>query len=456
MKRPILLLTFLAIGACSDQEILDEIAFLVAADVEELAAARSYWPNFDPLAIPLAIYDGEQTYLFRHPAVPEGFTEAENGDRRELIYKGRHPAVTANSSADIGETMTATLLVADVEPGQSIRALAGVAIHEAFHVFQRERHPGWAANEGDLFVYPIDDPELLMLRRLETEALRRALDESDAMISMCWTNRALALRANRFAEMDAQFATYERGTEMNEGLATYIQLKADGRDFIELPNGGFGATDVRARAYDTGAAFALLLDRTDEGWTAAFEANDQQSLDQALQSALATSESDTTSLCSFSNLEITKFEEIAQNDVAAVTAAQMDRRAKFDELDTWRIVIQASDREPLWPQGFDPLNVLRVQGGVIHTRFVRLGNNSGYVESMDDGGVDIEALTVGVGPHPLFNGIEQVSFVGIEKPELMTEDEHVVIRMPGLEAEFERAIISTGTKKIVVQLKPAK
>ena len=65
--------------------------------------------------------------------------------------------------------------------------------------------------------------------------------------------------------------------------------------------------------------------------------------------------------------------------------------------------VQAAHCEPLWPQSFDPLNVERVQGGFLHKRFLRLGNDSGHLEVMDAGETDIEALTIGVGSHPLFN-----------------------------------------------------
>ena len=48
-------------------------------------------------------------------------------------------------------------------------------IHETFHVFQRQRHPAWAANEAELFLYPVDDAGLLAAGRQETEAFQRAL-----------------------------------------------------------------------------------------------------------------------------------------------------------------------------------------------------------------------------------------------------------------------------------------
>lgn len=453
MKRPFLLLTFLFIGACSHQVTSDELAVMIAEEVERSASAQHFWPRFDPMAVPLAIYDGTYTYLYRHPETPEGFARSKHAERTDLVYGGRHPAMTANSSADIGGTMTATLLVDDVRPGQTISMLAGVAIHEAFHVFQREQHPGWAANEGDLFMYPVDSPELLFLRRLETEALRRALENPDPPGYQCWARLALSLRAKRFAELDSEFAAYERGTELNEGLATYVQYKADGRKTVTFPSGGFGAADVRPRAYVTGAAFALLLDRIDSEWREQFDADGQQNLDEALESKLVSRGTKTSDRCEFTDAEVSSANERALRDVAALAAAKKERRALFDDRETWRLVIKAADGKPLWPQGFDPLNVEPIQGGILHTRFLRLGNDQGHVEAIDTGIVDIEAFTVGAGPHPLFNGIEEVSIVGLGEQAFTTRGDHVSIDIPGLKAEFEKAIIHRNGRETVVRLK---
>ena len=116
--------------------------------------------------------------------------------------------------------------------------------------------------------------------------------------------------------------------------------------------------------------------------------------------------------------------------------------------------MQAAEEEPLWPQGFDPLNVERVQGGVLHKRFLRLGNDSGILEAMDTREADIEVLTIGVGPHPLFNGVQQVLIVGLAKPDVTVNDSRVTIRMPGLEVDFERASLHHNAEELVVRMKP--
>ncbi|MEL7059806.1 MAG: hypothetical protein AAGN46_07240, partial [Acidobacteriota bacterium] len=212
---------------------------LVAQEVERVAALGSLWPGFEPLTFPLAIYDGEATYLFRHPDPPEGFVAVVGAQQDTLVWEGRHPAVIANSSAELGGTMTATLMIDRSEVEENLSALAAIALHETFHVFQRAQHPGWQANEADLFVYPIDDADALASRRLETEALRRALAATDSIDSSCWALRALALRSERFAGLDAAFAAYERGTELNEGLARYVELRAKGAETVFLPPTGF-------------------------------------------------------------------------------------------------------------------------------------------------------------------------------------------------------------------------
>lgn len=452
MMRVAIVLAFVAIAACSDDEPQGALAVRIAEEVERTAGELEFWPRFDPRDIPLAIYDGTHTYLFRHPKVPEGFVRADDDESGSLVFDGRHPAMTANSSAEIGGVMTATLLIEDIDQERDSASLAGIAIHEAFHVFQRLRYPAWAANEGVLFTYPVDGPALLSLRRLETEALRRALEATDSQESECWARLALSHRAERFSEMDAEFTDYERGTELNEGLATYVQHKADGRGTVKVPTEGFAATEIRSRAYVTGAALAMLIDRIDPGWPNLFDTNSRHSLDQILQSRLNSGARSRTGACEFTPAETQAAEEQARRDVAAVNAARVERRARFDDRGPWRLVIRAAEGRPLWPEGFDPLNVENIQGGVLHTRFLRLGNDQGDLEAIDTGDVDIEALTVAAGSHPLFNGIKEVTIAGLPEIEMAAEDGGLSVQVPGFKAEFELASIYREAGATIVQL----
>jgi hypothetical protein len=119
-------------------------------------------------------------------------------------------------------------------------------------------------------------------------------------------------------------------------------------------------------------------------------------------------------------------------------------------------VIQAVDGQPLWPQGFDPLNVERVDGGLLHTRFCSLGNDSGKLEAIDDQGADLVSLTEGVGPHPLFHGARRVVVAGLAKPEVVAHEGRTTLRAPGLTAEFTHATVRETAHQVLVQLEPAR
>lgn len=420
--------------------------------VERIAGGGVLWPGFDPLAIPLAIYDGRQTWLFRHPKPPAGFVPVPGAAPAARAYPGRFAAVTSNSSAEIGGILTATLLVDGTRGRQPPGDLAAVAIHEAFHVYQRTHHPGWSGNEGDLLVYPVTNADLLAARRLESEALARALANAETAGAACWARVALSYRRERFAAMDSAFVAYERLTELNEGLAAYLQLRAAGTSTVTIPEGEFLPEAVRLRAYTIGPAWAILLDRLAPGWRASLEADDRQSLDGLLDAALTGPGAPASAPCAFTPVEVGAAKRDARIDAADVTTGWGTRQRAFESKEGWRLVIQSAAGHPLWPQGFDPLNVDRVEGGLIHTRFLKLGNDAGQMTALDDADADIEARTAGIGPHPLFNGISWVEIVLPARPVVERSAGAAVIRGPGFTAEFKNATVDDSGKEILVQL----
>lgn len=428
------------------------VAPAIELEVEAIAGSGELWPGFEPLSVPLAIYDGRQTWLFRHPSPPAAFVPVPGPVPAARAYPGRHSAVTANSSAEIGGVATATLLADGTRGRQPPAELAAVATHEAFHVYQRRRHPGWSGNEGDLLVYPVTDADLLAARRLESEALGRAMANVEAAGAACWARVALSYRRERFAAMDSAFAAYERLTELNEGLAAYIQLRAGGGSRVTIPDGEFLPEAVRLRAYTIGPAWALLLDRLAPGWRAALEANDRQSLDGMLDAAVNGPEAPASAPCGFTPVEVGAAKRNARIDAAGVTAGWGTRQRAFETREGWRVVIQSAPGQPLWPQGFDPLNIDRVDGALIHTRFLKLGNDAGVMTALDETDADIEARTVGVGPHPLFNGVAWVEVVLPARPVVERAAGSTTIRGPGFVAELRHATVDEGGKEILVQL----
>ncbi|MEP7347331.1 MAG: hypothetical protein ABI877_18820 [Gemmatimonadaceae bacterium] len=415
----------------------------------DVVMKRDLWPGFRPDTIPLAIFDGNRTWLVRHPSPPDEFRQQAPGSRY-FVMEGRHPEVTANSSATIGGRTTATL-IPDFEK-QRAAGWASVAAHEAFHVFQRLRHPTWIANEAVLFTYPWEDADALAERRLEFDALHRALLARDKVASACWASKAMAERDARFARLGAEAAAYETKSELNEGIAQYIQNRAAGTDAnAAMRSEEFPPSGVRDRVYATGGAMGQLLDRLNPAWRTALEdADTGATLHGMLKAAIAKSRSH-TGTCDFRAADRAQALATANHDIAEQRAQLAAQRDEFANRAGWSIVVDAS-AQPLNLAGFDPLNVARLSPSeVLHRRYVKLANDAGEFESMTQ-----EAMTESAGSHPIFSGVRRVSVAGLtEAPAVDETGGSVEIRVGQLHLKFRGAAVERDGQRITIRL-PAK
>jgi hypothetical protein len=397
-------------------------------------AARDLWPGFDPRTMPVAIFDGRRTWLFRHPSAPEGF-EADPEHPGVRLFPGRHPSVTANTSTSLGGVQTAVLLLDSTRASRA--AFAAELIHESFHVFQHRRHPTWTANEVELFTYPADDSEALAWRRLETEALRRGLAAASGAASACWTREALDARARRFARLPPGAVAYERGVELVEGLADYVEYRARNIAVrVPFPRAEYPADAVRPRGYAVGLAFARLLDRFAPAWREDLERRDSTALDGLLGVAVR-GRADAAASCAFGAAALEAARRDAARDVAALRDQRVALRRAFLARSGWTLVIEA-EHPPLYPEGFDPLNVQRLADGeVLHNRWLKLGGPAGTVEVMGRA-----ALTRAAGTHPLFQGVRSLTLTGLpEEPTVTEADGRVTIVAEGVRASFAGATV---------------
>ncbi len=420
-------------------------AAAIVRTVDSLAG-EEIWPGFDARRVPLAIYDGTNTYLFRHPTPPDEFVMLDSGG--VFVYAGRHEAMRANTHTMLGDVSTATVLS---EPGseRDARVLGGVAIHEAFHVFQKQRYPDWSANEVDLMVYPVDDASLLALRRMETEAIRRAFaNDEGGSSTACWVNTALRWRTARYSRLAAPFVDYEWGIALIEGMARYVQNRSLGSGPPRVPRNGFAAAEIRARQYIVGEAMAVLLDRFSPGWIDGLRTDGMFSLDSLLRGALLQTQ---YRACDLTADEQSRIEQTAVRDVRAYVASREAEETRFRDQPGWTLVVIAADGEPLWPQGFDPLNVLRTDTTeVLHKRWLKAGNDAGTIEILDRA-----SLTTGAGAHPLFNGIAKIVVTGLDaEPTLHERDGEVVISATGTSGTFRAATTELQGQTLVVRLQP--
>ena len=402
-------------------------------------SSRPLWPGFQPGRITLEVFDGGRTWLLRHPTPPAEFRPFP-GEKDVAVFGGRHESLRANTSIVLGGIATAT---ASFEGHQeSPRRLACLLIHEAFHVFQARRHPKWGGNEVEQLLYPVDDPEVLAQRRLESTALTRALSAGNPSATLAWAARALSARRDRFARLPESASAYERGTEMKEGLARYVETRAAGQGEPLLPREEFPAQAVRLRSYASGCAIGLILDRLDPGWKRRLEKRDDVALDEQLRRVVAGSRP-----IEFSAADEEAARRRAADDVAALKARDAALRREFFRAPGWTVVIEAED--PLFPQGFDPWNVERLSASeVLHTRWIKLGNSSGSIEVLDR-----HCLTEGAGKRPLFEGIRRATITGLSsEPRIEETDGAVKISSGGLTLEFRGASVTRSGQILTVTL----
>ena len=417
------------------------VAALQRVPVEEV------WPGFAPSSVPVALFDGERTWLVAHPAPPPGFEPAP-GLAGVVLYPGRHAAVRGNMPTEIGGVSTAAVLLNEL-PGMTADRAAAVVAHERFHVHQLRNHPGWTTNELAIFQYPATDAPKLFDRRLETLALSRSLQATSETQSECWLRTALLLRRKRMGELPEPVAAFERGIERQEGLARYVERRAAGmRIPVDVPPHDFPPDEVRGRAYVTGEALAVMLDRYAPDWKEQLAAATDAAppLDSLLW--LALDERPETS-CGFSAAERADVLERAHASVAAVRAARDSLAHAFQQRPGWSIrVITAGS--PLWPQSFDPMSITRVGPvALIHERMLRAGNDAGFIDVFDG-----RALTIGATADPLMGGMREVLVTGIaERPAVASgEDIRVRVVAEGIELSFTDAHVETNDQEIVVRL----
>jgi hypothetical protein len=394
-------------------------------------AAQNLWPGFEPATTPVEFFDGTNTYLLNHPSAPDGFRPVD-AQQNVYLYSGQHETVRANTGTLVNGVPTAT---ADISGNaSSADELAALLVHETFHVFQTKRYPNWGGNEADLFTYPVDNAELLALRRLESIGLVRAMGAKDPKDASCWAAAALAVRSRRFSALQATAAAYERGVELREGLAQYVQFKSISKP-AALTAEDFppDQAQLRQRAYASGQALALLLDKMDSAWKSRLGKDPPVSLDELLAARLR--EMTVRTGCDFTADEIQAAQAHARRDIADFTGSLSRRKQDFLAAAGVRLEIVAG-KEPLWPQGFDPWNVVILDNKeVLHTRWLKLGNGSGAVEVLGR-----LALTEAAGAHPLFNGVRQLIVTGLADPKVSQTDGKVTLETSGVKASFSGSV----------------
>ncbi len=390
------------LGMCGDARAQEIVRKPVADAFEVMSEADrcgslSLWPGFDPRDVPTAVFDGVDTYLFRHPAPPEGF--APSLDRSDVYrFDGRFPAVRGNMRVRLNDVWTATSVLSArsrrTGDEYTVRDLAGIVVHEQFHVFQSLRHPDWRPNDGLLLVYPPETVESLYLRRAEKEAFRRAVAAEDPMIAAGWTKEGLRFRERRAALLDPSFMTYEKELQRFEGISDYIETTARGIDPLHSSSmtNGIAPAGVRDVGYIEGRWLALLLDRFDPAWKSKMESGEAKYMEDLIAPAVNRIPSD----ASFTEENTTALRSDAERDFRAWLEEKARLLDEFSAATGTTIEI-AAEAAPLAVRMFEPLEIETYGGGtILHKVFFSAGNDKGSIRVGNHSCVTVMNAALGI------------------------------------------------------------
>ncbi len=274
-----------------------------------------------------------------------------------------------------------------------------ITFHEAFHGFERspKRSGGkWGSENAMLvFEYEAASPRNNALFAVESRLLQRALMAEDEGVMKKAAADFLSVRRTRQRELDPRFVEFEKGAELNEGLAEYAGTKAVLEAFragtAKSGNLRFKSSsaeeyftekyamleqinrigsNVRRKFYYTGSAQAFLLDRLMPGqWK-----NRIQMDGATVQDLLAESVDESRGVLADMGyeglLEIEKKE--AENRAAA------NRKLLSDTLSApgLSLTVDYSALGGLvYIRQFDPMNVTMIDETLrVHTRTVNFGS----------------------------------------------------------------------------------
>jgi hypothetical protein len=396
--------------------------------------ARAIWPGFAPATIPVAVFDGMNTYAFGLPSAPEGFSLVP-GRSGVYIYPGQHTLVRSNRRVSLGGIWTAAITTT-----QPLETFAGNVIHEKFHVLQAHRHPDWRPNDAFLFYYPLDTLETVLARRLEVEAFKRAVTALDEEDARGWAAEGLRYRRRRLATLAEGLATYEDEVQRLEGLAEYVEWKTLDKDLLHrIYDLDFAPGAIRSYGYTGGRWFGYLLDRFDATWKEDLEAGVFQYLSERLEKSVRRAPER-----GFSSYELAETRKSVERDFRSRQESLQGRRQDFDARPGWRVEILA-DRDPLRLRLFIANRaVVPAEREMIHERWLTLFNDVCDLEV-----INRECLTVS-------NGVTLVLRVVIPgfdgKPAVQREEGRDVIRAPGVVVRFFGAEVTEGDRTLVVRL----
>jgi hypothetical protein len=87
-------------------------------------------------------------------------------------------------------------------------------------------------------------------------------------------------------------------------------------------------------------------------------------------------------------------------------------------------------------------------GEVLHTRFIKLGNDAGSIQVLGRA-----SLTDAAGAHPLFNGVKRLTVTGLSTaPDVSVRGDTVIVSADGISGELRGATVQRQDRRVTITL----
>lgn len=279
-----------------------------------------------------------------------------------------------------------------------------ITFHEAFHIFehddpQRKGQKWGAENSLLVFEYQETSARNNALFTIESRLLYSALKSKNRSELKKKVRQFLAIRRLRQSELEARFAGFEKGAELNEGLAEYagtkavaLGIEAAGRKQISM---AFATLDsrayllkkyemldaisnvgrnVRRKFYYTGSAQAFLLDRLLTDWKTKVQM-EGLSLQELLEKSVGPEKQSPQKIID-AVLKQYNYEKLLSDEEKTVAQRKAGNQALLDSTLNQKgrryVIDFAALSQPGQVRNFDPMNVVMITPKLrVHTRSVK-------------------------------------------------------------------------------------
>lgn len=402
------------------------------------------WPGFRLDSIPVAVYDSINTYLFFSDDSLDSFKPVADSPGI-FSYKGQHPLVTGNSIVRISGKWVATSVLAGysrrTNEKYSPKDLAGIIVHEQFHIFQRTMHPSWRQNDGVLLFYPPETTESLFLRRIEKELFRKAVTSESISDMAGWSELGLKYRNERLNKLESFYSSYEKQLQRTEGLSDFIEKKA--RDIEPLSSSnitnGIAPAGVRDLGYVEGRWISMILDKLDYNWKALLQSTDSLFPEDILSTVVNRVPH---KMKSFTSDEIRNFKEESEIVFYKWQLNLAEELKNYTNRSGYSLEIN-SQQNPLNIRMFEPLEIENLPDRTVFNRvFFSATSQKGSMRIIN---------------HPCITHFDtsfrlvKTELFGINKePVIHYENKKFILRINNIDIEFNYSVIEKKDNKYVI------